>query len=167
MCTDQKSKTTVDYVSGIFLYDNFDMLRKITTTSNMPDELEKVITALEVILKGSYDGHINSCNVTNKCFALSDKSVAYKCLCSICDICNIIAYIQLHIHVNHHALLNECNLKLQLYFGHRIRVLAQREAIDELLQRLPLDQALIVMDFKMKFEAMYYREKTLDFYGKK
>lgn len=167
-CTDQKAKTAVDYVSNILLYDNFDMLRKIATTSNIPDELEKVITALEVFLKGGYDGHINSCNVTKKCFALSDKSVAYTCSCSICDIpCNIIAYIQQHIPVNHHALLNDCNLKLKLYCGHRIRVLAQREAIDKLLQRLPSDQAHIVMDFKMKFEAMYYREKTLDFYGKK
>jgi hypothetical protein len=93
--------------------------------------------------------------------------VAYKSSCSICDIpCNIIAYIQQHIHVNHHAFLNDCNLKLQLYCGHRIRVLAQREAINELLQQLPSDQEHIVMDFKMKFEAMYYREKTLDFYGK-
>jgi hypothetical protein len=91
-CTDQKAKTAVDYVSGMFLYNNFDMLRKIATTSNIPDELEKVITALEVFLKGSYDGHVNSCNVTKECCALSDKSVAYKCSCSICDIpCNIIA----------------------------------------------------------------------------
>jgi hypothetical protein len=70
--------------------------------------------------------------------------------------------------VNHHALLNYCNLKLQLYCRHRIQVLAQRKAIDELLQRLPSDQAHITMDFKMMFEAIfYYREKTLDFYGKK
>jgi hypothetical protein len=45
--------------------------------------------------------------------------------------------------------------------------LAQREAIDKLLQRLPSDQTHTIMDFKMKFEAMYNREKTLDFYGKK
>jgi hypothetical protein len=37
-CIDQKAKTAVDYVSGILLYDNFDMLRKIATTSNIPDE---------------------------------------------------------------------------------------------------------------------------------
>jgi hypothetical protein len=65
-CTDQKAKTAVDYVSGILLYDNFDMVQKIATTRNIPDELEKVITALEVFLKGSYDGHVNSCNVTKK-----------------------------------------------------------------------------------------------------
>jgi hypothetical protein len=63
-CTYQKAKTAVDYVSGILLYDNLDMLRKIATTRNIPDELEKVIMALEVFLKGSYDGHINSYNVT-------------------------------------------------------------------------------------------------------
>jgi hypothetical protein len=79
MHTDQKAKTAVDYVSGILLYDNFDMLKKIATTSNMTDELETVITALEVFLKGSYDGHVHSCNVTHKYFALSEKSVAYKC----------------------------------------------------------------------------------------
>jgi hypothetical protein len=78
-CTDQKSETAVNYVSGILLYDNFDMQQKIATTSNIPYELEKVITALEVFLKGGYDGHIDICNVTKKCFALSDKSLAYTC----------------------------------------------------------------------------------------
>jgi hypothetical protein len=28
-------------------------------------------------------------------------------------------------------------------------------------------KAMVVMDFKMKFESIYYREKTTDFYGKK
>jgi hypothetical protein len=45
-CTDQKAKTAVNHVSGILFYDNFDLLWKIATTSNILDELEKVIAAL-------------------------------------------------------------------------------------------------------------------------
>ncbi len=43
----------------------------------------------------------------------------------------------------------------------------QRQAIDTILSDLEGNEGYVVMDYKMKFEAMYYREKTADFYGKK
>jgi hypothetical protein len=43
----------------------------------------------------------------------------------------------------------------------------QCQAIDNILGDLEENQGSIVMDFKMKFDAMYYREKAIGFYGKK
>ena len=41
------------------------------------------------------------------------------------------------------------------------------QAIDKLLQSLGDEEDYRVMDFKMKFEGMRYREKTTEFYEKK
>jgi hypothetical protein len=67
----------------------------------------------------------------------------------------------------HDVLLLDCRHNMKLYCAHRIRVLRQRKAIDNILETMPENQAHVVLDFKMKFEAMYYHEKTLDFYEKK
>jgi hypothetical protein len=76
-------------------------------------------------------------------------------------------YLKRHTDPIHHRLLDECKEKLFLYQGHHIRVAKQKVAIDNILKDLEDNQGYIVMDFKMKFEVMYYREKTTDFYGKK
>ena len=54
-----------------------------------------------------------------------------------------------------------------LYLGHCVRVKNQRDCIDEIMASLLEHEAMAVMDFKMKFESMYFREKTTDIYGKK
>jgi hypothetical protein len=66
-----------------------------------------------------------------------------------------------------HVLLLDCRHTMKLYCAHHIRVLRQRKAIDNTLVTMPENQAHVFLDFKMKFEAMYYCEKTLEFYGKK
>ena len=35
------------------------------------------------------------------------------------------------------------------------------------MSSLKYDEAVVVANFKMKFESLHYREKTTDFYGKK
>ena len=43
----------------------------------------------------------------------------------------------------------------------------QRARIDELMKKLPEDKTIIVTDFKMKFDPLYFCKKTIDFYEKK
>ena len=75
--------------------------------------------------------------------------------------------MRLSVDPQHHLLLDDAAKKLHLCLGHRVRVKNQRSRIDELMQDVAEDEAMIVMDFKMKFEPVCFREKTLDFCGKK
>ena len=71
--------------------------------------------------------------------------------------------------------LEGCNTKMVLFLGHRLRVMNQQVAIKNMFlgmehpceQNNTSDECVIVVDYKMKFEPCYYREKTVDHYGKR
>lgn len=78
---------------------------------------------------------------------------------------------------NHSAVtaLGDCVMKTQLFMGHRLRVLNQQKAIQEMhtnmsndcLQNGESHECVVLIDYKMKFEPVYHREKTVDHYGKR
>ena len=164
---DQYSKKAVDYVSGILLYDNLELIGRIIDTQEDNEALFIILNSLDAFIKSKYDRHIGSCSVSSPNFAF-DKSNTMTLSCNIC--CapfRVFDHLISNVNPCHHELLNDCKEKLQLYFGHRVRVANQRMHINDILKNLGDNEVMIVMDFKMKFEAMYYREKTIDFYGKK
>ena len=64
----------------------------------------------------------------------------------------------------------------QLFMGHRVRCTNQNKAISSIEQKLERDcmdatkksiSAIIIGDFKMKFDPLSARETTLDYFGKK
>ena len=59
--------------------------------------------------------------------------------------------------------MDDCTLKIKLFMGHCIRLHNQRMCIVEIKKELGPSQALILMDFKMKFEPLFYREKSTQF----
>ena len=69
---------------------------------------------------------------------------------------------------NSKKVLEESNRKFQLYMGHRIRVENQKREIRRVHGRLARDcaerrvteEAIVINDDKMKFEASYCREKN-------
>ena len=131
------------------------------------DELMKLVNSLEAFLKISFEKHILTCDTTRTEFSLEVTG-------SPSDTCNIytlphrvMKYFKPNVHLDHHHLLEDCKMKILLYQGHCIRVINQRKYIDEYLTNLMDNQAYLIIDFKMKFEAMYYREKRIDFYGNK
>lgn len=71
--------------------------------------------------------------------------------------------------------LRNCQKKVQLFMGHKIRVKNQQIAIEKILEEMKKElletgsctTCLITLDFKMKFDAKYFRELTLMFYGKR
>lgn len=71
--------------------------------------------------------------------------------------------------------LRNCKKKVKLFMGHKIRVRNQQLAIEKILEDMKKElidtgtfsTCLITLDFKMKFDAKYFRELTLMFYGKR
>jgi hypothetical protein len=165
--TDMKAKAAVDYASGVLLYDNFMMIRKIVSASEQAGNLISFVDAMEAYLKGNYEKHLLTCVATNPDNAFDEN----KTTTISCDICSMVhkgmSHIKQSVDGIHHKLLEDCSHKIKLYQTHRIRVANQRTSINTIMDSLTNTQALLVMDFKMKFEAEYYREKTTDFYGKK
>ena len=88
-----------------------------------------------------------------------------------CDTCcfshHVISYIKQHVNPKHHDLLDDALTKLELFFGHWVQVYNQCLKIDYIMSILILIDSILVMDFKIKYESIYHREKTTDFYGKK
>jgi hypothetical protein len=73
--------------------------------------------------------------------------------------------------------IKDAHEKFILYMGHQVRVVNQNKKLDEydeeLKNRCHQERNLeaiylsLIVDFKMKWEAMYQREKTIQNYGKR
>jgi hypothetical protein len=73
--------------------------------------------------------------------------------------------------------IDDAHEKFMLYMGHQVRVVNQNKKLDEYDEALKNhccqernSQAIclsLIIDFKMKWEAMYQREKTIQNYGKR
>ena len=72
--------------------------------------------------------------------------------------------------------IKECGRKFQLFMGHRSRCTNQNAAIDDIDDRMKTEcingnekgmTALMIGDFKMKFEPISTRETSLDHFGKR
>ena len=71
--------------------------------------------------------------------------------------------------------VNNCAHKLQLYQGHRLRVAHQQKVLAGLMKDMEdrciankgSDEAMVVIDWKMKWLARYHRETTLQHFAKR
>lgn len=67
-----------------------------------------------------------------------------------------------------------CTEKVTLFMGHRIRAINQQIEIQKIMDSMKhrclcgkkSHECLITIDYKMKLKPIYYREKTVDHYGK-
>ena len=50
--------------------------------------------------------------------------------------------------------------KILLFMGHKVRVHNQRKRIDEIFNGMEKNECMLVLDYKMKFEPIYFREKN-------
>lgn len=63
--------------------------------------------------------------------------------------------------------------KAILFMGHRLRVINQQVAIEQTLDSIRqhflngITECFVTIDYKMKLDPIYYREKTVDHYGKR
>jgi hypothetical protein len=72
--------------------------------------------------------------------------------------------------------IRDADEKFRLYQGHRMRVINQQHQISRYEKQLELDciagkgkklVLMVTIDFKMKWEAMYAREKTSESFGER
>ena len=175
---DMRSATAVDYATGILLYDNFQMVKSIIDTI---EDVEKVkifrVRAEKVVLfvKSTFPKHLTkdgpSDSGHNLEYGLCGQG--YSVSPHTCKDCQMpfkfFHDLKNAVEGSQHELLADCQSKVSLYMGHIVRVVNQRLAIkDELdqLQQHP-NRAYVVIDYKMKMIPVYFREKTLEHYGKK
>ena len=169
---DQKALKAIDYASGILMYDTIDLLRLIV--KRVDDEVnrrdcDKLLDKLEHFLKYDYVQHrgIDPAAASHDIsYGLGRGSCTSSC--SKCQLpFQIVHVLKKHSEQDVHVLLDNCAEKFQLYLAHLVRVHNQRERIQEIHDGLKPGECLILMDYKMKFDPVYFREKTLEHFGKK
>lgn len=182
----QKRKAAVDYVLGALAYDNLRVALNVVKgelyASDRYELYLKQIDAIEEFIKFSYLEHIGSSHdaVHDQNFSLSEvqfqETVPLKRAdCSTCmtplqvveNIKNDISAARQDVK----DVLKDVQEKLLLYYGHQHRCYNQEKRISELFGELRSDtatsNAIVLMDYKMKFEPIRYREKTTEFFREK
>ena len=125
------------------------------------------MNALDDFLKGRFEKHLGTCCFTKPSFAF-DKTKTTTESCEACELpMKVTSYTSDRTPLPHDVLLDDCCEKLELYMGHRVRVKNPRDAIDKIMDAVKNNQALLLIDYEMKFECKCCREKTSEFYGKK
>ena len=184
----QKRKSAVDYVLGALVYDNINVARDIVAkevqTTERADVLTKQIDATEQFLKFVYLEHIASDNdiFHNPNLALAEQVASNSRVLvpreSHCS--TYLTPFQVIKEIKDEAdaeradiseALEEIKNKVVLFMGHQQRCHNQERRITELFEELKADStgsnSTILIDYKMKFEAIRFREKTTEFFGKR
>lgn len=104
-----KARKAVDYVPVFLLYDNFEMLRRVISTTDLEvtAHLLRMIKSLEAFIKKRFEDHIGQCVVTHAAFALN---ILNECpVGRTCDKCSfpyqVVSYIVKNTTGTHHELL--------------------------------------------------------------
>ena len=167
---DTKARTAVDYASGPLFYDTTKILARLAQKVDCEDIRKECVLGLGVIdafFKGFFDNHIEEC-AHQDYLKPPVPGVKRQRVCDQCQIpFKVLQYIKDNSDRKHSTVVDDCAEKLKLYMGHRRRVVNQRKRIAQVMQEMDEQTAYIVIDYKMKFNAMYYREKTVEHFGKR
>jgi hypothetical protein len=192
---DTQLRRAVDYVSGFLVNDNFATITRLAESFIQEPELKKkILVELEVArryMKYGFNALAENfgCIAHNILYGLSSNSKEKTYEKASCVGCKHLFYIiqQLRnaiensrnedVKMQNSAIraLEGCNTKMLLFLGHRLRVMNQQVAIKNMFlgmehrceQNKTSDECVIVIDYKMKFEPCYFREKTVDHYGER
>lgn len=178
-------RKAVDYVVGVLVNDPFDTLKKVTVSLNL--DIEHTLKNMEVsraYLKYGFDARVKDdtaepCLLHDIAYGLGGGTDVRRGEQSICEYCKSVFYCYGHfkslvvlsaLPTSTVQVIDNCSKKSMLFLGHRLRVINQQAAIQRLLASMSTrcielsgsDEALITLDFKIKLEPLYYREKTVD-----
>lgn len=185
---------SVDYVVGFLVNDSFHILLRILEGDNglNDDNRSHLVVELEAVrsyLKYGFDSRLR-CDSGEPCllhhipFGLVPNQGDSLAASSICGDCRFLfgffsrlkaALVSCNEAAATLRVVDDCALKVKLFLGHRVRVINQqlaiRKQIEEMKQRClencGSDEAVLTIDFKMKLEPLYFREKTVEHYGKR
>jgi hypothetical protein len=190
-----RTRQAVDYVTGSLINDNFNVLERIINEV-LPHNrilLLEQFDSLKSWLK--YDGFctidsiqegLSSCPRHDAAFGLTPCPLGGSpnerfITCAACRSAdNLFNSLIEQIKASDTdsstlQVVKDAHEKIQLFTGHRLRVLNQQKQLqkvaDEMKERRAengiSDEAIVVLDYKMKFDPLYFREKTVDHYGKR
>jgi hypothetical protein len=190
---DAVARKAVDYVVGLLVNDAADAISRIINHADMHDwEKEGWISNLEQVttyLKYGFDSRVEDLSLP-PCLLhdithglnnssdddIEDAAICEECLSLFCFFHSLEKrMIELGSLSSTAEVVRECGEKAKLFLGHRIRVIKQQRAIrktlndirDRCMVNRTTSEAVVTLDYKMKLEPLYYREKTSDHYGKR
>ena len=183
---EQQTKSSIDYVLGTLVYDNLKRARYIVQREVADVDKRKVcmaqIEAMEDFLKVTYLGHIAADGdpLHDPSYALEETQRSNQNFLapSGCKTClqplQVVENIKFSLRSQRADIVEALSViqhKLILYTGHQHRCLVQENRISEVMRYVKdeanCDKVAIIIDYKMKFEPIRYREKTSELFGKK
>ena len=191
-CDSTRIVRAVDYVTGFLVNDTINNLSRImlefTSSERRREDYSRRIAFCKNFLKYVYNSHLRKeCealthSITHGLSTDSEQALHPSCLgCKapfklvddIMDECIESSGADESVK----DVLLECRTKFHLFMGHRIRVTNQQMHIqkihDDIRASCPrrtngsTTKGILLVDFKMKFESLYFREKTVENYGKR
>lgn len=184
---DSQMRRAVDYVTGFLINDSFDVIKQIIGDHNIGNKRQALMEQMEAVkgyLKYGYAEKIREDNpVTaefNGCILHQINYVllpSHTCLPPDKHLChNCSSVFQFFIDMKQildkaemtactSSVLDDCCHKAKLFMAHKIRVINQQIAIEQIvdgmrnrcLENKASHEGSVVMDFKMKFDPLYYR----------
>lgn len=189
-------RASINYVTGFLVNDTFEVLAAIVDRA-VPEEATFLKRNFDVVQAWLKYGHASKvtilegsgCPRHDVSFGLSTPPVASNAtsndICAVsCDECVGVhrlfqrvlrAITAASIDSSAAAVVRDIVQKVELFMGHRLRVVNQQreiakmiqEAQDECVAEGSTTVAVILIDFKMKAEPLYFRETTQDHFGKR
>eukprot|EP00049_Salpingoeca_infusionum_P013069 m.244130 g.244130 ORF g.244130 m.244130 type:complete len:880 (-) comp15351_c0_seq3:204-2843(-) len=192
--SDQKVLSAVDYVTGCLVNDPIDTLRRIakdfSSSPQHANELHALVDLCKNFLKSQFDAHArkaDNCTFHGLHYGL-DPTFPERDTVQ-CKACNFPSYVTRHLQAvvretqgEPEVAADACRVlvdiehKFDLYCGHRLRVVNQHQAIDCIHKELRQEcmrtkavstSAVVIADWKVKWEPRYYRETTRQHFGKR
>lgn len=73
-------------------------------------------------MKSNFEKHVTKCHTTKTKFSLQGAGLS-RDACDVCAIPHrVMEYFNAIVHPDHHQFLEDCKTNIQLYEGHRVRV---------------------------------------------
>lgn len=187
---DSSRKSAIDYILGAFVNDSVADLRRFTSLFCPEDKKDNILTSIECaeyFLIGSFlASHIDHCQdgfhdsdfALRKCERngppereVEGRAVRCKgCLSPFAVIEQMETFLPSD-RDDAKTLLGDVRIKFVQYYAHLHRAKAQQLEIEknvaDIVDNRIHNRVLMLADYKMKYEPIRYREKTLDFFGKK
>lgn len=183
---EQVNRRAVDYVVSVLVNEVVSSLTKVinisTAVGEERDALHKRLEEVNIFMKHGYKkGHVDTSGKSSSrshCshWALDGAPLEEESVeCRACRMpWDFLEHLSLKIPADRDdakEVVREAGKRFLLYFGHNHRVKVQQAALQDQLAQMKqgpmFHRVLIVMDWKMKFEPLWYRETMQAWFGKK
>ena len=196
--------SAVDYVTGTLVHDSLEVLQDIvdmfTSSTEDKENFTNWLDIMRNFVKVQYDRHavLEDDNVPTHGLRHALKKPADDEDCASqdghCDACAFVPWCfnqvrqlvdrwdsdrgesAINVDVDDaKAVIDDVEHKIELYQGHRVRVVNQQSAIakieEDIRRKVPeggcSDTVILIMDYKMKFEERSARETMVQHFGKR